>query len=65
MDMLWPSSMCMCSEGGPELEVGFVGVWKKKSAKENAPLSNTSTLKRRSSFHAAFSNSAKCPACSN
>lgn len=62
IEMLWPSSRCMCSEGGPQLDRGFDGVWKKKSAKENAPLSKVSTRKRLSSFQAAFSSSARFPA---
>ena len=62
MEMLFPSSSWVCSLGGPALLDGLLGVCMKRSTKDKAPLSTERILKRLSSFQAAFSSSAMCPA---
>ena len=62
MEMLVPSSSWVCSLGGPALLEGLLGVCMKRSTKDKSPLSTESILKRLSSFQAAFSSSAMCPA---
>ena len=62
MEMLFPSSSWVCSLGGPALLEGLLGVCMNRSTKDRAPLSTERILKRLSSFQAAFSSSAMCPA---
>ena len=65
MEKLQSSSVCTCAAAGAPADDairGLLGVWRSRSVKENAPRSRLASRKRRSSFHAAASSSARCPA---